>query len=85
MSLIRCLFLGTPDIAAFCLKSMIADEHFEVVGVVTQPDRPAGRKMQLQASPVKSLALKYRIPVWTPEKVSQPEVIKELLALIQNL
>ncbi len=81
MSLIRCLFLGTPDIAASCLKAMIADEHFEIVGVVSQPDRPAGRKMQLQASPVKSLALQHKIPVWTPEKVSQPEVIKELSAL----
>lgn len=80
MSRIRALFLGTPDIARFCLESMIKDPHFEVVGVVTQPDRPAGRKLQLQPSPVAQLANTVGIPVLKPEKVSSPEVLAQIEA-----
>jgi methionyl-tRNA formyltransferase len=60
---------------------MIKDEHFEVVGVVTQPDRPAGRKMQLQPSPVKSLAAPLGIPIFTPESINTDEVLAQLAAL----
>ena len=42
MSVVRVCFLGTPDFAGTCLKSILKDEHYQVVGVVTQPDRPAG-------------------------------------------
>ncbi len=76
MSRVRAVFLGTPDIARHCLQAMLDDEHYEVVGVVSQPDRPAGRKLQLTPSPVKALALarnirrslpiKLRIPTWWP-------------------
>lgn len=71
MSQFKVAFLGTPDFAVPCLQKLIDDAHFDVVGVVTQPDRPAGRNMKIQASPVKELALKNNIPVVTPEKVSQ--------------
>ncbi|MBX3022167.1 MAG: methionyl-tRNA formyltransferase [Bdellovibrionales bacterium] len=81
MSRIRALFLGTPDIARFCLEAMIKDPHFEVVGVVTQPDRPAGRKMQLQPSPVATLVEPLGIPILKPEKVSAPEVLAQIQAL----
>lgn len=81
MSRIRTLFLGTPDIARYCLESLSRDEHFEIVGVVTQPDRPAGRKLQLQPSPVKSLALTIGVPVFTPEKASDPETLRQLQGL----
>lgn len=74
------VFLGTPDIASYCLDSLIQDEHFQVVGVLTQPDRPAGRNMKLQASPVKQLAEKNSIPVLTPEKVNKPEVLETIKA-----
>lgn len=60
---------------------MIKDSHFEVVGVVTQPDRPAGRKLQLQPSPVKQLVLPLGIPVLSPENVNTPEVLAEIEAL----
>ena len=50
--------MGTPDIAATCLKKILAD-GFEVVGVYTQPDRPKGRGMKMVFSPVKELALKW--------------------------
>jgi methionyl-tRNA formyltransferase len=60
---------------------MIKDEHFEVVGVVTQPDRPAGRKLQLQPSPVKELVRPLGIPTFTPENINDDEVLGQLKAL----
>lgn len=76
MSRIRAIFLGTPEIARLCLEAMIKDEHYEVVGVVTQPDRPAGRKLQLTPSPVKMMTEPLGIPILTPENVNDPEVLK---------
>lgn len=74
MSVIRVCFLGTPDFAATHLKMLLADDHYEVVGVVTQPDRPAGRKMQLTPSPVKVLALEHHLPILTPDNLrKEPE------------
>ena len=79
MSIVRVCFLGTPDFAAQHLQTLLKDSHFEVVGVVTQPDRPAGRKMQLTASPVKVLALAHHIPVITPENLRKdPEALKTI-------
>lgn len=80
MSVVRVCFLGTPDFAVTCLKALLEDEHYLVVGVVTQPDRPSGRKLQLTPSPVKELALKNNIAVITPENLKKEphhlEVIK---------
>ncbi len=74
MSVIRVCFLGTPDFAATHLKMLLADDHYEVVGVVTQPDRPAGRKMQLTPSAVKVVASENKLPVLTPENLrKEPE------------
>ncbi len=81
MSRVRTLFLGTPEIARFCLEALIKDEHFEVVGVVTQPDRPAGRKLQMQPSPVKQLVHGLGIPVFTPENINTDETLNSIAAL----
>ena len=62
----RVVFMGTPDIAAACLKKIIAD-GFDVVGVYTQPDRPKGRGMKMVMSPTKEVALAHNIPVFQPE------------------
>ena len=62
----RVVFMGTPDIAATCLKKILED-GFEVVGVYTQPDRPKGRGMKMVFSPVKEVALAAGIPVFQPE------------------
>lgn len=78
MSKVRVLFLGTPDFAATCLERMISDEHFDVVAVITQPDRPAGRGNKLQPSPVKQLALKAGLEVITPESVNTPEMLEKI-------
>ena len=81
MSVVRVCFLGTPDFAAKHLQTLLADEHYVVVGVVTQPDRPSGRKMQLTPSPVKELALKNNLPVLTPENLrKEPEVFEQIKA-----
>ncbi|MBR7122105.1 MAG: methionyl-tRNA formyltransferase [Oscillospiraceae bacterium] len=76
----RVVFMGTPDIAATCLKKIIAD-GFEVVGVYTQPDRPKNRGMKLAFSPVKELALANNIPVFQPENFRQEETVAQLQAL----
>ena len=76
----RVVFMGTPDIAATCLKKIIAD-GFEVVGVYTQPDRPKGRGMNLVASPVKEVALANDIPVFQPENFKAEETVEQLRAL----
>jgi len=65
-------FAGTPEFAASALEAILA-AGFEVPLVLTQPDRPAGRGMQLQPSPVKQVALAAGIPVHQPEKLRTPE------------
>lgn len=76
----RVVFMGTPDIAATCLKQILAD-GFEVVGVYTQPDRPKGRGMKLVASPVKEVALSAGIPVFQPDSFREEETVEQLRAL----
>ena len=73
----RVVFMGTPDIAATCLKRILAD-GFDVVGVYTQPDRPKGRGMKLVASPVKQVALDAEIPVFQPENFREEETVQQL-------
>lgn len=66
---LRVVFAGTPGFSVSCLQALLAAEGIEVVGVVSQPDRPAGRGMKLTASPVKKAALEAGIDVITPEKL----------------
>ncbi|MBI1278010.1 MAG: methionyl-tRNA formyltransferase [Anaerolineaceae bacterium] len=70
------VFMGTPEFSVPILQGLI--EQYTVIGVVTQPDRPAGRKQQMQMSPIKQLALQHNIPVLQPEKLRRPEAIAEL-------
>ena len=72
--------MGTPDIAATCLKKIIAD-GFEIVGVYTQPDRPKGRGMKMMFSPVKEVALAEKIPVFQPENFRADEDVNALREL----
>lgn len=73
----RVVFMGTPDIAAICLKKIIAD-GFELVGVYTQPDRPKNRGMKLAFSPVKEVALEHDVPVFQPENFRDEETVQQL-------
>ncbi len=76
----RVVFMGTPDIAATCLKKILAD-GFQVVGVYTQPDRPKNRGMKLTSSPVKEVALANGLPVYQPENFREQETVDQLKAL----
>ena len=73
----RIVFMGTPDIAATCLKKIIAD-GFEVVGVYTQPDRPKGRGMKMVFPPVKEVAISNGIAVFQPENFRSDEDVQAL-------
>ena len=76
----RVVFMGTPDIAAVCLRMIIGD-GFDVGGVYTQPDRPKGRGMKLVASPVKEVATANDIPVFQPENFRDEGTVAQLRAL----
>ena len=76
----RVVFMGTPDIAATCLKKIIAD-GFDVVGVYTQPDRPKGRGMKMVFPPVKEVAIAHDLPVFQPENFRDDETVAQLEAL----
>jgi methionyl-tRNA formyltransferase len=78
MNQIKIVFMGSPDFALPTLAALA--KHYQVVGVVTQPDRAAGRGRELKAPPVKSLALELNIPVMQPEKLKQPEALEQLRA-----
>ena len=76
----RIVFMGTPDIAATCLKKLLAD-GFDVAAVYTQPDRPKGRGMKLVFPPVKEVAIAAGIPVYQPETFRDEEAVETLRAL----
>ncbi|HEY2420477.1 MAG TPA: methionyl-tRNA formyltransferase [Neobacillus sp.] len=80
----KIVFMGTPDFSVPVLRQII-DDGFEVIGVVTQPDRPVGRKRVLTPPPVKVEALKHGIPVFQPEKIRQQEELVKILALKPDL
>lgn len=77
----RIVFMGTPDFAVPVLKKLIEAPEYEVVGVLTQPDRPVGRKRVLTPSPVKVEAQKHGIVVLQPQKVRVPEALREIADL----
>jgi len=76
----RILFMGTPAFALPALNGL-ANHSYEIIGVVTQPDRPSGRGQKEVAPPVKSLALKLGLPVWQPEKVKEQRFLETLHSL----
>lgn len=77
----RVLFWGTPEFAVESLKALIDSNH-EVVGVITQPDKPKGRGQKVQPPPVKEEALKHGIPVFQPEKIkNNPEILDTIKKL----
>lgn len=78
---LKIIFAGTPDFAARHLDALLASEH-QVVGVFTQPDRPAGRGNKLTPSPVKTLALSHGIPVLQPKSL-RPTENQQLVADLQ--
>lgn len=73
----RVVFMGSPDFALSTLRQLA--QHYQVVGVVTQPDRASGRGRELKAPPVKTLAQELNIPVMQPQKLREPDAMQQLL------
>ena len=82
---LRIVFMGTPEFAEFTLRRLVNDQY-NIVGVVTMPDKPMGRHGSvLQSSPVKKYAVEQGIPVLQPEKLKDPLFIEQLRALKADL
>ena len=79
-SALKVVFAGTPDFAQVTLAALLESDH-KVIGVYTQPDRPAGRGRKVAASPVKQLALEHDIPVYQPASLKGDEEQQQLKAL----
>jgi methionyl-tRNA formyltransferase len=75
---VRLLFCGTPQFAVPTFKHLLAQSEFEILAVITQPDRPRNRGHEISSSPIKEVALAAKLPVHQPEKIRAPEV-QELL------
>ena len=80
----KILFWGTPEFSVPSLRAL-QEEGYEIVGVVTQPDRPAGRGRRLRPSPVKEVALDQEFPVITPELPSGQEFLEEIRDLVPDI
>jgi methionyl-tRNA formyltransferase len=81
---VNVVFLGTPEFAVPTLEKIIAASH-HVQEVITQPDRPKGRKHELALSPVKLAALRHGLPVYQPERIRRPEAVEHLKALAPDV
>ena len=80
----KIVFMGTPAFSAPILR-MLVEEGYDVISVVTQPDRPVGRKKVLTPTPVKEEALRLGLPVYQPEKLKNPEELQVVLDLAPDL
>ena len=76
----KIVFMGTPEFAAICLEEILNSKH-EVVGVITVPDKPAGRGQKLSQSAVAKLAIEKNLKLLQPEKLKNPEFLEELNSL----
>jgi methionyl-tRNA formyltransferase len=85
MTALRILFMGTAELSCPGLEALAGDESFHVIAVVTQPDKPKGRELKSQPSPVKTLALKLDLPVLQPARARDEAFIAELRELKPDL
>ena len=81
----RIVFMGTPDFAVGSLQELCESGKHEIVGVVTQPDRPKGRGNKMLMTPVKEYALEQGLTVYQPQKVKTPEFVQTLRELQPEL
>ena len=77
--------MGTPELAAASLAALLREPTFQILATVTQPDRPKGRDLKLQPSPVKQCAVAAGLPVLQPEKARDENFVAELRALTPDL
>ncbi|MGT2799799.1 methionyl-tRNA formyltransferase [Streptococcus marmotae] len=77
----KLIFMGTPDFSATVLKGLLGDAQYEILAVVTQPDRAVGRKKEIRMTPVKEVALAHDLPVYQPEKLAGSPELDALMSL----
>lgn len=82
---LRVIFMGTAELACGSLAALCREPQFQVLAVVTQPDRPKGRDLKLQFSPVKQVAVQLNLPVLQPERARHEAFIQELRQLQPDL
>src|SRR5882672_8807912 len=85
MSALRIIFMGTADLACASLRALCQEKAFLVIAVVSQPDKPRGRDLKLQPTPVKTLALAEGLPVLQPARARDEAFITELRQLQPDL
>src|SRR6266478_3401701 len=85
MAALRIVFMGTAELSCASLRALLAAQDFQLVGVVTQPDKPRGRNLKLQPSPAKELAVSHGLPVLQPERARNEIFIEQLRALQPDL
>ena len=85
MGPLQIIFMGTAELSCASLQKLAADKSFQILAVITQPDKPKGRELKLTPSPVKLLAEKLHLPVWQPLKARDEQFIAELRALKPDL
>lgn len=73
------VFMGTPEFSVPILQAL--NEKYDIKAVVTQPDRPVGRKRKIIPTPVKQVAVDLNLPVYQPEKLSGSEAMQKIIAL----
>ncbi len=83
MEKIKTIFTGTPEFATYYLNAILKDDRFEIIGVVTQSDKPSGRKKEIIPSAVKKIALENNIPVFQPEKLKEDTKLLETLKCLE--
>ena len=79
------VFFGTAELAVSSLEALASDFRFQVVGVVTQPDKPRGRDLQLKPSPVKAAAMRLNLPVLQPQRARDEQFIEQIRRLVPAL
>lgn len=82
---ITLVFMGTADLAAHVLSQLASWPGGRILGVVSQPDKPKGRDLQLQPTPVKQVALAHQFPLFQPEKARAPEFLQQLREIAPDL
>lgn len=77
----RLIFMGTPQFSATVLQGLLENPAYDILAVVTQPDRAVGRKKDITMTPVKKLALAHQLPFFQPEKLSGSQELADIMAL----
>src|SRR5271157_5715729 len=85
MTALRIIFMGTAELSCASLEKLAHSQEFQITAVVTQPDRPKGRELKPQSSPVKTLAQRLGLPVLQPPRARDEKFISELRGLASDL